>query len=296
MDGSRPSWTAFMMAALRARHFVSTPPPRILDDSLAMPFCGFTSPDQPNAVYERLVEGLSRFGERALAEELATDLMIAGCARSRFFEDRLAEARAGGVDQIVILGAGLDSTAYRCGALTAGATVFEVDHPATQAGKREMLASIGLAPPANLSFLPFDFEAQSLADALREGGVRSHQPTIFGWLGVQPYLADETVMATLETIAAFPAGSEVVLDLIVSTGSAPDEDAMLAGSRQALASAGEAFRSTYAPDDFAARLRERGFAEIIMTSFQDWLRDNAERLGGHYVKKRNTSVLVAARL
>jgi methyltransferase (TIGR00027 family) len=285
-----------MMAALRARHFVSTPPPRILDDSLALQFCGFTSPDQPNKVYERLVEGLSQFGERALAEELATDLMLAACARSRFFEDRLAEARSRGVEQIVILGAGLDSTAYRCGALTDGASVFEVDHPATQAGKRERLAAIGMALPANLSFLPFDFEAQSLAEALRAGGVRSDRPAIFGCLGVQPYLADATVMTMLETIAAFPAGSEVVLDFIVSAGGAPDEDAMLAGSRKALASAGEAFRSTYAPDDFAARLRQRGFADVVMTSFQDWLHDNAERLGGHYVKKRNTSMLVAARL
>jgi methyltransferase (TIGR00027 family) len=222
--------------------------------------------------------------------------MVAGCARSRFFEDRLVEARARGVDQIVILGAGLDSTAYRCGALTEGATIFEVDHPATQAGKRKMLASMEMALPANLSFLPFDFEAQSLADALREGGVRSDQPAIFALLGVQPYLRDETVMATLDTIASFARGSEVVLDLIVSGGSAPDEDAMLAGSRQAMASAGEAFRSTYAPEHFAAQLRKRGFADVIMTSFQDWLRENADRLGGHYVKKRDTSMLVAARL
>jgi methyltransferase (TIGR00027 family) len=296
MDNSRPSWTSFMMAALRARHYVSTPSPRILEDSLAMRFCGFTSPDQPETVYERLVEGLSQFGERALAEELATDLMLAGCARSRFFEDLLAEARRRGVDQIVILGAGLDSTAYRCETLTQGAAVFEVDHPATQASKREMLASIDLELPANLTFLPFDFEAQSLADALREGGVRADRPAIFGWLGVQPYLEDKTVMTTLDTIAAFPPGSEVVLDLVVSGGKASDEDAMLGGSRKALASAGEAFRSTYVPEDFAARLRQRGFADIRMTSFQDWLRDNAQKLGRHYVKKRETSVLVAARL
>jgi methyltransferase (TIGR00027 family) len=288
--------TAFMMAALRARHFVSTPPPRILDDSLAMAFCGFTSPDQPNMVYERVVEGLSQFGDRALAEDLATDLMLAACARSRFFEDRLGAARARGVEQIVILGAGLDSIAYRCGALTEGATLFEVDHPATQAGKREMLASLDMAPPANLTFLAFDFEAQSLADALREGGVRADRPAIFAWLGVQPYLADETVMATLDTIAAFPRGSETVLDVILSAGAAPDDDAMLEGGRKALASQGEAFRSTYAPEDFAARLRRRGFADIVMTSFQDWLNENAERFGARYVKARNTSMLVAARL
>jgi hypothetical protein len=82
----------------------------------------------------------------------------------------------------------------------------------------------------------------------------------------------------------------VVLDLIISADSATEEESMLAGSSKALASAGAPFRSTYVPEDSTARLRQRGFADIVMMSFQDRLRRNAGRLGGDYVKKRGEHV------
>lgn len=141
----------------------------------------------------------------------------------------------------IILGAGLDSTAYRCADLTAGLQVFEVDYPATQTWKRKQLAASGVAIPDNLKFVAFDFERQTLAEALREGGVCSDAMSFFSWLGVQPYLDDQTVMATLEVIAPFAAGSELVLDLSTHVETVKNE-VMAEGlrkAREALARSGE---------------------------------------------------------
>jgi methyltransferase (TIGR00027 family) len=130
-------------------------------------------------------------------------------ARHRVAEDRLAAAVAAGTRQIVIVGAGLDTTALRQLHAETGARYFEVDHPATQAWKRERLAETGLELPKTLVFAPVDFERQTLADGLAEAGFDATRPAFFIWLGVVPYLTEDAIFATLRTIAGVP-GAEVV--------------------------------------------------------------------------------------
>jgi methyltransferase (TIGR00027 family) len=131
-------------------------------------------------------------------------------ARSRYAEDHLARAVAHGVEQYVLLGAGLDTFAYRNP--YPQLRVFEVDHPATQLWKRELLERSRIVVPQNLTYAPVDFECESLPEQLLAAGFDEEQPTFFAWLGVVPYLTLPAFRATVSFIAAQPAGSGVVLD------------------------------------------------------------------------------------
>ena len=122
--------------------------------------------------------------------------------RQRYTEDELDKAVERGVAQYVILGAGLDSFAYRRPDLAGVVRVFEVDHPATQQWKRARVQALALPPPNNLTFVPIDFEQQALADELRAGGHRSELPTFVSWLGVTMYLTEEAVFETLRYVAS----------------------------------------------------------------------------------------------
>ncbi|WP_280716731.1 class I SAM-dependent methyltransferase [Kitasatospora sp. MAP5-34] len=106
--------------------------------------------------------------------------------RSRFAEDALADAVERGVRQLAVLGAGLDTFGCRNPHEAVGLTVFEVDHPATQAWKRARLDEAGIVPPASQRFVPVDFERDGLAGGLAAAGFDSQAPAFFGWLGRGP--------------------------------------------------------------------------------------------------------------
>ena len=129
------------------------------------------------------------------------------CARSRYAEDRLA---AGAFTQYVILGAGLDSFAWRRPDLLRSVRVFEVDHPASRAWKLERVGDLGLPLGDSQVFVPVDFEAGPLRDALRAAGFDWGQPALFSWTGVAPYLTAQAIESTLCTTAGAAPGSEVV--------------------------------------------------------------------------------------
>ena len=185
--------------------------------------------------------------------------------RARFAEDALAAAVARGVRQLVVLGAGLDTYAYRADPGTL-LHVFEVDHPATQAWKRQRLAEAAIPIPRMLTFAPVDFERETLAEGLVAAGFDPARQTFFTWLGVVPYLTEQAVFSTLEFIASLPGGAHVVFDY----GNPPAPRALDADDeatfREALtarvASIGESFRSDFETDALHATLRALGFREI----------------------------------
>ncbi|MFL6298618.1 MAG: class I SAM-dependent methyltransferase, partial [Actinomycetes bacterium] len=123
--------------------------------------------------------------------------------RSRWTERRLAELADGGLDQYVILGAGLDSFAYRS-PLVDRMRVFEVDHPATQRWKRDLLAAASSTPPDGLTFVGVDLETDPLPDRLAAEGFDLSRPALVSWLGVSMYLTADAVAATLTRSAAWP--------------------------------------------------------------------------------------------
>jgi methyltransferase (TIGR00027 family) len=134
--------------------------------------------------------------------------------RTRFSDDALARAIAGGATQVVILGAGLDSHAYRCQELLASVRVFEVDRPATQALKKQRVNDVLGAPPANLTYVPVDFQHEDLRGALTRHGYDPSQRTFFILEGVTMYLPEEAVRETLRFVASHPAGSGIVFDFV----------------------------------------------------------------------------------
>jgi methyltransferase (TIGR00027 family) len=187
---------------------------------------------------------------------------------------------------VVVLGAGLDTTALR----NPNIAVFEVDHPATQAWKRERIAEMNA--PTGLRFAPVDFEHQHIADALAAAGFTASSPAFFIWLGVVPYLTQAAIETSLDFAASIP-GSEIVFDYSQPPEHYPPEQRKLMMALvERVAVLGEPFRSFFDPPEMAALLQGKGFGTIedlgpreIGARFLG-RRISASRAGGHVVWAR----------
>ena len=179
--------------------------------------------------------------------------------RSRFAEDEFAEAVTRGVKQYVALGAGLDTFAWRNPHRDSGVRIFEVDHPATQAWKRELIAQANL-PETAATYVPVDFERQSLADCLRTAGFRSDAPAFFSWLGVVPYLTRDAFRSTLRFFGGMARGSGVVFDYALPR-EAVNEDQLAAFDDLSarVARIGEPFQLFFMPGDLASEFHAIGW-------------------------------------
>jgi methyltransferase (TIGR00027 family) len=244
MQEGKFSRTAQRVAIRRAAHQLLDEP-RVLDDPLALRIIGA----------QAAAELQSNPKEHAAFARAFRAFMV---ARSRFAEDELASAYAREVRQYVVLGAGLDTFAYRNPHLKL--RVFEVDHPATQVWKREQLLAANIAIPESLTFVPIDFERETLGAGLELCGFDTNAAAFFSWLGVTPYLTREACMTTLGWIARMPAGSGVVFDFAI------DPALLNAGQRQALdalskrvAAAGEPFQLFFDPAKLQDDLKTLGF-------------------------------------
>jgi methyltransferase (TIGR00027 family) len=248
---------------LRAAHLLWDAPPRIFEDTFALQLSGCESEAALRAQFDRLDAQLAwRVGpdySRTLRRHLGPTV----AARSRYLEDEVEQAVKRGVPQYTILGAGLDSFAYRRTDLAKIVHVFEVDHPATQAWKRVRLRDLGIEIPGNLSLVAVDFEKQPLIDGLRQSGYQTDAPGFFSCLGVFPFLTADAIFDTLRTIAALAPGTEIIFEYTVPREMRDEEsqkhfDMMMAAG----ADRGEPFRSFFEPDKLAEKVRELGFAEV----------------------------------
>ena len=134
--------------------------------------------------------------------------------RTRFIDDALQRAVAGGATQVVILGAGFDTHAYRFQELLSPVEVFEVDRAATQELKKERVNVALGGPPPNLTYVAVDFQHEDLADVLSRHGCDRLQRTFFILEGVTMYVPEEGVRATLRFVGTHPPGSGVVFDFV----------------------------------------------------------------------------------
>jgi methyltransferase (TIGR00027 family) len=249
MEPGRPSATAFRVAMRRAAHQVLDSP-RVLEDPVALRIVG-------RARAESL-----RTDRRTYDSRFARRLRAFLVARSRCAEDALAEAVARGVKQYVILGAGLDTFAYRNPFPAGTLRVFEVDHPATQAWKVELLRKTGIAIPDGVTFVPVDFASQSLDERLSGSGFDAAAPAFYSWLGVTMYLEREAVLSTLRGIAAAPGGG-IVFDYAISPATLNwFERWVYRGMARRVAAVGEPWRATFVPAELVHTLRELGFADV----------------------------------
>jgi methyltransferase (TIGR00027 family) len=201
--------------------------------------------------------------DKAKAQPLRRGLRLFIALRSRFAEDSAHAAIARGVRQVVVLGAGFDTFAYRLEA-PAALRVFEVDHPATQAEKRRRLEAARVAEPAHVVYVGCDFEREIFVDALAAAGFDRRQPSFVFWLGVTAYLTHEAVYAALAAVAALPGGEEIVFDYAASPETIDDQAARTAHEDLArkVAAAGEPLRAYFDPPALHAQLTALGFSEI----------------------------------
>jgi methyltransferase (TIGR00027 family) len=250
MEKGKASKTAFGVAVRRAAHQLMDHPP-VLDDPIAVRLIG---------------PGYPRHMERAM-HQVARDFRAFMAVRSRYAEDQLAAAVRHGVTQYVVLGAGLDTFAYRNP--FPSVRVFEVDFPATQAWKRALLRKAAIPVPDQLTFVPLDFEHHTLSEGLAEAGFDAASPAFFGWLGVVPYLTLAAFRATLATIAQLPASSAVSFDyaLAPETLSPVGRKAFDALARR-VAAAGEPFQLFFQPGDLEAELSRAGFHRVEQLNYQ----------------------------
>ncbi|WP_214318253.1 class I SAM-dependent methyltransferase [Nonomuraea sediminis] len=235
MRETQPSQTAVMTAAARAAHLVVDHEPYIFRDTLAAALLGEKG--------EEIIGYHRVHGDHVVLSGTRAQVT----ARSHYVEGRRAE-------QYVVLGAGLDTFALRT-----GARVFEVDHPATQGWKRELLAAAGLTVPAGLAFVPLDFESGDLMEALVAAGFDPRRPALVSWLGVAMYLTREAITATFASVARFAPGSELVMEYALppelrdEQGTAYAEFALPAAAER-----GEPWLSFFTPDDLSALLDRHG--------------------------------------
>jgi methyltransferase (TIGR00027 family) len=238
MEEAIPSRTALRVALRRAAHQLHDSPV-VFDDPMAVPLLGATYAEELRRTPVR--------EDRPFSISLRAFLV----ARSRYAEDNLRKAVESGVEQYVLLGAGLDTFAYRNS--YPQLRVFEVDHPATQQWKRELLQRNRIAIPESVTYTPVDFECQSLSAQLGNTGFNQRAPTFFAWLGVVPYLTLEAFRGTLSFISTQPPGSGVTLDYGQPRAVLPLLERL---AHDSLASrvekAGEPFRLFFTPADIAA--------------------------------------------
>ena len=253
MKPNEPSRTALMIARQRGAHQVL---------------------DHGSILYDPFAMKILREDEKdvlqfANGHPLASIGRLFAAARSRIAEDALARAVESGIRQIVILGAGLDTFALRNPHSARHIRIYEVDHPATQAGKRQRLAEAQIALPPWHIFVPVDFERDHVGEKLAAAGFQQNSPAFFTWLGVVPYLTQDAIGRTLDYMSSIQ-NSEVVFDYMEPPERFSEELRQLEKERtEQLRKMDEPLGSRFEPAGMAAILRAHGFSAIEDIHFQE---------------------------
>ena len=269
----RRTWAAQRGAIKRAEHQLLDHP-KVLNDALALRIIG---KDSDSIMDAEILQ--------SEASPLSPCLRATTVVRSRFVEDKLDLGVRRGVCQYVILGAGLDTFAYRNPYPEGILHVFEVDHPMTQAWKRDRLEEAGIPLPNDLTFVPVDFETETLMERLGDAGYDPAKSTFFSMLGVTPYLTLEAVMATLGSIAMAPEGSEIAFDYMIRPSLLnPDQQSFFQAFSRKVASAGEPWQTFFDPEVLKQDLRAMGYG---------YVEDNGpEEIDALYFKNRKDGLRV----
>ncbi|GGK65886.1 S-adenosyl-L-methionine-dependent methyltransferase [Planomonospora parontospora subsp. parontospora] len=247
MYEAQPSQTAMMAAAARAAHLVVDQEPFIFRDTEAASLLG--------PLAEEIIGYHRAYGDHLILAGTRAQVT----ARSHYTERRLAELARGGLEQYVVLGAGLDTFAQRSG--PAGrVAVFEVDHPATQQWKRGLFSAAGI-DRAEGTFVPVDFETGDPVTGLVSAGFDPSRPALVSWLGVSMYLTRDAIEATLAAVGRFAPGTELVMEYALPPALRDERGGAYADfALPAAAERGEPWLSFFAPGDLSAALDRHGLA------------------------------------
>lgn len=258
MNNNLASWTAHYVSLTRAAHQILDGLPKIIDDPIVV---GLTIGSSVSEIFEKAEEFQSPI------KNLARSLFI---LRSRFAEDKLKDSVERGIKHYVMLGAGLETFAYRQPQWAEQIKIIELDHPASQKLKRECLAGHQIDVPNNVTFCCVDFEKTTLDDALNNVNMDHHAPTFFSWLGVTQYLSAEAFYDMLKAFLRFPKGSAVVFSFVLV-------DELLDGLNleaaqffaRKVAENGEPWLMRFTPSRLQEQLYQLGFAKVEHLRPQD---------------------------
>ena len=244
--------TADTTAAVRARH--QRYDKRLLDDPLAKDLCG------PLWKAALRIKPLGWFLDDVLMRSIQPVSMCV-LMRARYAEQALERAAAEGAEQYAIIGAGMDSFAFRRADMMKRIDVFEIDHPETQKAKLARIEQAGWAKPERLHFVPADLSEVSAAEALRGSAFDPAKRTFFTLLGVSYYITAEDLANTARSIAQeAPAGSALALDYLLDEGdSDPSQLEMRASLQELVAGMGEPMRSEYSLESMSALMDAENF-------------------------------------
>ncbi|MDT5339778.1 MAG: hypothetical protein QOD90_5283 [Mycobacterium sp.] len=248
-----PDSTAIRTALWRAMHLEVDAPPHVFSDDIGLRLA------RPDPGW-RTRGDMDPIGTRAFRASIV--------GRARFIDDLVAERAAAGVDQYVVLGAGLDTFAQR--RPDVAVRVFEVDQPGTSGWKRRRLTEEGL-DVANLTFVPVDFETgESWQKALAANGFDSGRPAVISSTGVSMYLTRHATDTTLRQVAAFAPGSVLAMTFMLPLDLVDDaERPMQENVERAARGSGTPFLSHYAPEAMLDMCREAGFSSVRHVSPDD---------------------------
>jgi methyltransferase (TIGR00027 family) len=251
MSEPSASKTAVAVLTLRAAHQLLDGSPKVLTDPVA-----------PRLLSER--ERAAFNDPTRFATPIALGLRSHVVARSRYAEDCLEDACARGIEQLVVLGAGLDSFAYRQPPWARALRIFEVDHPASQAAKQARLAAGGVTVPDNLTWAPVDFERTKLEEGLANAGFRADRPAFLTCLGVLVYLTEDAVDELFRFVSTLPRSSEIVFTISGNYHELPTSRDLAT----AAAAGGEPWLSVLTTEQVVPKLLGLGFSSASVESEQ----------------------------
>ncbi len=248
LSACEPDNTAVRTALWRALHLLADPPPHVFSDAVGL----------------QLIAPEDGWRERPDMSEFTRPFRASIVARARFVEDQVDDAVRAGIAQYVILGAGLDTFALRRADLAAQLRVFEVDQPRAVAWKQQRLVDTGLGQPANLRFVPGDFEHDpNWITRLRDAGFDPTRPAIVASTGVSMYLTHEAIAHTLREVASLPGGSRLIMSFMLPFDLLPAD--IRPGVERAAAGAranGTPFVSFFTPEAMLRLASESGFRSV----------------------------------
>jgi methyltransferase (TIGR00027 family) len=279
---SAPDRTAVRVALWRAMHVQIDPLPHVLEDEIGL----------------RLAEPNEDWQQRPDMHPQGTQGYRASIvSRSRFVEDLVLERFKRGVNQYIILGAGLDTFAQRRPATASRLQIFEVDKPETQKWKRRRLEELGFGVPESLHLVPVDFESgESWREKLVAAGFNESQPAVLASTGVSMYLTKEANRAALREIASLGSGSTFAMSFLLPLELIdPSERAQHQMVYDRARAAGTPFISFFAPSDMMALAREAGFSEVTHISRAEMIRRYFSDRTDGLVPASGEEILVATR-
>jgi methyltransferase (TIGR00027 family) len=250
MERDRRSRTIEIPAIHRALHQTLDDPPKILDDPISA----------------QLLDSEDDGGWLApFVNQPDSRLTRAGFVlRARYAEDCLAEAVERGVRQYIVLGAGLDTFAYRQPSWADALRIYEVDELVTQRWKRDRLKAAGIDVPSNVRFVPVDFEQSPIPEALAASDFSFDHQAFCSWMGVTQYLSEDAIEATFGFILSLTSGSQIVFSILLPHDAVPEPEATrMATAARRTAEVGEPWLTRRMPDKVSTRLRSMGFSDVV---------------------------------